>query len=110
MTLVLNSAEIEEAQALAAEDFSRPNLQKATLTLARLHEWVNANSDGWAYWVAATTASKRLQGEVALRYFGASHGKLDDDISAANLARACTPIKAFLTKQGAAQEVVFVNP
>jgi hypothetical protein len=107
MTFILNEYDIEEAQIKAAHEVNRPNLQAAVLTLARLMEWTNANSDGWAYWTKPVTAAKRLQGEIDLRYFQPS--PMDEDLSAQNLKRAYTPIKAFLTRQGVDHSVVFVN-
>jgi len=109
MTFILNEYEIETAQIEAAHDFHRPNLQRAVLTLARLMEWTNENSDGWAYWRKPVNASTKLQQSVALRYFGAWVSRVETDLKPAELKAAYTPIKAFLTRQGVNHSVIFVN-
>ena len=101
MTFTLNEFEIETAQLRAAEDFHRPNLQRAVLTLARLMEWTNDNSDGWAYWSKPVNASTRLQNAIYGRYFGSMQFREDfPDISSAEYKAALTPIRKFLTLQG----------
>lgn len=106
MTFILNESEIEDAQYMAANDIHRPNIQMAVLTLARLMEWVNANSDGWAYWTKPVTASTKLQRVVQDAYRGNGNGP---DITAVALRTAGTPIRSFLTRQGVDQRVVFMN-
>lgn len=109
MTFILNEFEIESAEIAAAHDFYRPNAQAAVLTLARLAEWTNYNSDGWAYWRKPVTASTKLQTLVKSLY--ALHRDADraTDLTAAELKSAYTPIKAFLTRQGVDHSVIFVN-
>lgn len=113
MTFILNQYEVETAQIKAAHDFHRPNAQAAVLTLARLMEWTNSNSDGWAYWKKPLAASKKLQVQVQRLYFAPRPGRMDistdQDISAQELKAAYTPIKSFLTRQGVAHSVIFVN-
>lgn len=110
MSFILNEYEVDDAQIKAAHDFGRPNLQKAVLTLARLVEWTNSHSDGWAYWSKPTAASTKLQGLVHDFYFH-PWGSMDThrDITAAELKAAETPVKAFLTRQGVNYREVFVN-
>jgi hypothetical protein len=106
MTFILNEYDIKNAQTDAAHDFHRPNVQAAVLTLARLMEWTNANSDGWAYWRKPVTAATKLQ--VLVRDY--SHYNFEnEDIPARDLKAAYTPIKSFLTRQGVDHSVVFVN-
>jgi hypothetical protein len=109
MTFILNEYEIDDAERLAAEDFHRPNLQRAVLTLARLRDWTNANSDGWAYWRKPHTAATRLQNLVHSRYFGRWDEQPDTDLTTAELKAAYTPIRAFLTRQGVDRVTVFPN-
>lgn len=109
MTFILNEAEIETAERRAAQDFHRPNLQSAVLTLARLKEWTNDNSDGWAHWPKPLAASKRLQILVSSRYFSPRSDNTDADVSAAELRAAFVPIRSFLTRHGAGREQVFPN-
>jgi hypothetical protein len=106
VTFILNEFEIESAQRQAAEDFHRPNAQAAVLTLSRLMEWVNNNSDGWAYWAKPSNASTKLQRIVETHY---GYHASDADVNARDLKAAYTPIKAFLTRQGVAHSEVFIN-
>lgn len=107
---ILNEYDIETSQRKAAQEVNRPNLQAGILTLARLSEWANANSDGWAYWRKPSAASSQLQELIYTRYFGADRHHFENaDISPADLRKAYTPIKAFLTRQGVDHSVIFVN-
>lgn len=106
MTFILNQYEIDDAQRKAAQDFHRPNAQAAVLTLARLVEWTNNNSDGWAYWRKPHTAATKLQVIVRDHYY---YPFEQGDLSAKDLKAAYTPIKAFLTRQGVAHSEVFIN-
>lgn len=109
MSFITNEFDIETATLQACEDFHRPNLQAAVLTLHRLMDWTNANSDGWAYWRKPAAASKRLQEVVYREYCGRWENRSDADISLAELRGLHTPIRAFLTRQGVAHSEVFVN-
>jgi len=109
MTFILNESDIETAQIRAAHDFHRPNLQRAVLTLARLMEWTNSNSDGWAYWQKPLKASTKLQGLVSNKYFSPRGLTTDDDLSAAQVRNAETTIKGFLTRQKVDHKLVFPN-
>ena len=72
-----------------------PNLRAGAQTLYALMGWVNANSDGWPYWNAPHKAATRL---VALLQ-GADPWN-PKDVSEAELRKALTPLKSFLTKRG----------
>lgn len=109
MTFTLNEYEIDTAAVRAAHDSHRPNLQRAVLTLDRLKDWTNENSDGWAYWRKPCAASAKLQEIVSNRYFSPRHMLTDADIPEALLKKAYTPIKAFLTRQGVDHSVIFIN-
>lgn len=106
----LNEYQIDTAQINAAEDFHRPNVQRAVLTLARLMEWTNANSDGWAHWRKPSAASTKLQKWVHDFCFH-PFASIDThrDMTSAELKSAYTPIKAFLTRQGVDHSEIFVN-
>lgn len=109
MTFIMNEFEIETAQLQAADDHNRPNMRRAVLTLARLMEWTNSNSDGWAYWTKPLKASVKLQTLVTSGY--ALHRQADrtTDLTASELKAAEAPVKAFLTRQGVDPRVVFIN-
>jgi putative salt-induced outer membrane protein YdiY len=109
MTFILNEYQIENAQREAAYDFHRPNTQAAVLTLARLMEWTNENSDGWAYWKKPVSASTKLQKLVDERYAIHRHADVEEDVTPRELTAAYSPIKAFLTRQGVDHGVIFVN-
>lgn len=77
-----------------------PNLARAAQTLSQFKDWTNMHSDGWAYWKKPLRASQKLvellhQGEARL-YSGPD----EIDCSSADLKKALTPIKSFLTRQG----------
>lgn len=90
----MNEYEIEEALVR----FNRgdtPNLGRGAFVLARLATWTNRNSDGWPYWQKPARAADRLMSLLT----GAD--RFDPvDVSEADLKRAVSPIKAFLTRQG----------
>ena len=109
MTFIMSEFDIETAQRQAAQDFHRPNMQAATLTLARLMEWTNANSDGWAYWRKPLAASKKLQTLVNSGYSIHRGPDRETDLTAQELKTAYIPIRAMLTRQGVAHSEVFVN-
>jgi len=110
MAFILNECEIENAARDACEDFHRPNLQAAVMTLWRLMDWSNSISDGWAYWRKPSNASTRLQETVRVCYMSyPERSRPETDISSAELRKLYTPIKSFLTRQGVAHSEVFVN-
>jgi hypothetical protein len=94
----MNEYEIEEAVD-RFEVTDTPNLGKAARVLSNLRDWTNANSDGWPYWQKPARAATRLMDLLnrarVERWYVDSH-----DVTAAELAKALTPIKAFLTRQG----------
>lgn len=109
MAFILNQYDVEEAQIKAAHDLHRPNLRKAVLTLARLVEWTNSNSDGWPYWSKPSTAATKLQVAIQLFYFTSYEKTRYDDLTKVELKALETPIKSFLTRQGVAHSEVFIN-
>jgi len=110
MAFILNQYDIEEAQKLAVIDFHRPNLQMAVLTLARLMEYTNNNSDGWAYWKKPVNASTKLQKLVETFYFTYPYReRREADLTAAELSSAYATIKAFLTREKIDHALIFPN-
>lgn len=82
---LLNNARFEE----------KPYATDGAMILDRLIEWTNTHSDGWPYWQKPARAADRL---IVLLY--ENDRKNDgEDITAADLRKALTPIKAFITKQ-----------
>ncbi|MGV8972213.1 MAG: hypothetical protein ACOH10_07810 [Rhodoglobus sp.] len=86
-----------------------PNLAAGARTLSALAEWTNRNSDGWAYWPKPCRAAKSLmtllEAAEAAQRRGWSYGDFTD-VTAADLAKALRPIKAFLTRQGVSYDVL----
>lgn len=80
-----------------------PNLGHGTEILHNLMDWTNDNSDGWPYWVKPRNAAKGLMEAVSK----AAWEDQPEDITEAELARLCRPIKAFLTRQGVDHSEVF---
>lgn len=102
--LFMNRYEVEDTVRRFA-DTDTPNLLTGAQALERLMRWTDANSDGWAYWPKPTTAAKKLMELLQ------GVDRFDPvDCTDAELRRAFTPIKAFLTKQGVDHEVVFPTP
>jgi hypothetical protein len=74
----------------------------AAQTLANLRDTVNANSDGWAYWSSPQRAATRLMGVLERCRRG------DITVSRAEVRKAYTPIRSFLTRHGLHCEIVEV--
>lgn len=99
----MNTYEIEEAMYRLVNDEDRlPNLTQGVLVLARLAVWTNRNSDGWAYWPKPVRAARRLMELVQ------SVDRWEpEDVTSADLRKACAPIKAFLTRHDVDHAEVF---
>jgi hypothetical protein len=82
-------------------DLEVPNLLKAVETLERLVEWVDSNSDGWPYWQKPRQAATKLMTLIVEGGKDSWGGREIPDITEADLKKALTPIKSFLTRQGA---------
>lgn len=100
----MNEWDIDNAQ----DRFSRgdtPNLFAGAQTLARLRNWTNRNSDGWAYWRLPSNAARKLMELLT------NVDRFDpEDCTEAELTKAYSPIKAFLTRRGVDHSVVFPPP
>lgn len=100
----MNEYEIEETFAR----FNRgetPVLAEGATCLYRLMGWTNENSDGWPYWSKPSRAAQKLQTLLQ------SPDRFDpQDVTPAALKAACTPIKAFLTRQDVDHSAVFGTP
>lgn len=73
--------------------------------LARLIDWTNDNSDGWAYWQAPSRAANKLSDLLHFRYLTNLGKRIEGDVTEAELKKALTPIKAFLTRRGVEPDV-----
>ena len=79
----------EATQALA-RNTNNPVKLRAVLTLMRLMNLVNDNSDGWAYWGPPVRAARKLMEFI--------ENVPDAEATEAKLKQAYSPIKAFLTR------------
>lgn len=99
----MNEWEVEGASTLYAQ---HPILGPATRTLANLVQMANESSDGWAYWPKPARAADRLmtliKGDPSWQPFHWDR----QDVTEAQLRKAYTPIKAFLTRSGMSCELV----
>lgn len=106
--LFMNEWDIEDAQRRFRPD-ETPNLAAGARTLAALADWTNHNSDGWCYWPKPVRAAKSLM--TLLQAAGRPGSRWSDpieDISATDLKKALSPIKAFLTRQGVSHDLLNV--
>lgn len=96
MVVWMNEYEIHEA---AIRFNSDPVLGPAARYLAHFCAEVNAHSDGWPYWRRPAQAAAKLMGLIQghLRAGMGAYPRLPEP-SAADVRKAITPIKAFLTR------------
>ncbi|HEX9085916.1 MAG TPA: hypothetical protein VF867_00130 [Arthrobacter sp.] len=92
----MNEYEVERAVARFGED--TPYLRRGARVLYSLMEWTNSHSDGWPYWQKPARAANKLMGVLASASNTPRGGEVD--ITDADLKKALSPIKAFLTRQG----------
>lgn len=100
----MNRWDVEEA----VERFSdeTPNLKRGAGVLDRLMQWTDSNSDGWPYWQKPANAASKLMEHLE----SAKRTYEPTDITDAELTKALSPIKAFLTKQGVEHALILSEP
>lgn len=94
----MNEYEIDDMLAMFGRQ-ETPNLYAAAQALSRLRGWTNSCSDGWQYWVKPKQAARQLMlllNEAEQQYRKDWEWK---DITEAELKKALTPVKSFLTRQ-----------
>lgn len=87
-----------DIELLAQNSHACPNVQRAVGLLYRLMQYVNNNSDGWAYWSPPSKASAKLQALLKERC-GNLWYNTTGTITAAELRKAVSPIKRMATVQ-----------
>ena len=92
----MNEYDVEDAVRSLTDTDETPNLATGALVLERLVNWTNSNSDGWPYWTKPSNAAAKLQ-----ELLQAADRFNPKDCTEAELKKTLTPIKAFLTRQGA---------
>jgi hypothetical protein len=100
----MNEWEVEDAVERFTDE--TPNLHRGVGILSRLMRWTNNNSDGWPYWQKPSNAAGKLMDHLhaAMRSYAVK------DITEAELKKALSPIKAFLTKQGVDHALILEEP
>ena len=104
----MNRYEVDDA---AVDYREHPVLGPATLTLYNLMAWTDDNSDGWPYWQKPSRAAKRLMEVIEGHKRRARRADPRDEtppVTAADVRKAYTPIKAFLTRQGVESSEIVV--
>lgn len=86
ITAWMNEWDIDEA---VDKYRNHPVLGKATKFLAKFRDVVNSNSDGWAYWKAASAAAKQLCNMI-------EHPETATEEA---LKKAIIPIKSLCTRK-----------
>lgn len=107
--LFMNAWDIEDALRRFHPD-ETPNLAMGAHILAALANWTDHNSDGWCYWPKPVRAAKSLITLLEAADRDAHNGRTDPvDITSAQLTKALSPIKAFLTRQGVSHDVLILG-
>lgn len=104
MATFMNTYDIENALRLLDTE-ETPNLGIAVRVIDLLADWTDRNSDGWAYWQKPQKAAAKLIDLIQ------SADRFDpQDVSAAEVKKAITPIRSFLTRQGQDAETILFPP
>lgn len=82
------------------DDGSTPNLFKASVILNNLADWADSSSDGWACWPKPSRSAASLITLLEDARQAWLTGGFLADVSEADVRRVCSPIKAFLTREG----------
>ncbi len=98
--LFYNDYEITEA-ANRFHTPATPNLYLAARSLSRLAYWANRNSDGWHSWPKPARSAKRLMEALDVAKADYYRGATVTDLTPAQLKSVLSPVKSFLTRQGA---------
>lgn len=102
--MFLNRHDVADLLQAYGDSDDLPNVREAAWTLARLVNWADSCSDGWPYWRAPINAARQLQ---ALLAPWQHYPYPERDIGAAELRKACAPIRALLTRRGVDHGEVF---
>lgn len=81
--------------------WNTPNLARAAETLAKLAEWTNDNSDGWAYWPKPCRAANKL-----ITLLQSVDRFNPEDCTEYEYLMALRPIKSFMTREGIDRETI----
>lgn len=101
----MNDYDIEIAQHRFSQG-STPNREKVADVVARLSQWADDNSDGWAYWPKPARAAAKAMELIAPVTNADIDNFLRQDATDTQVAAALRPIKSFLTRNGVEHEEV----
>lgn len=101
----MNEYDIEEALRFTAVN-ELPTLRKGAEALSNLKNWTNSHSDGWPYWQKPVRSANKLMEALETARNSSYRGEEVKDLTDAELKRALSPIKAFLTREGVSHDEV----
>lgn len=104
--LFMNDYDIETAQYRFSQG-ETPNREKVADVVARLADWADRNSDGWAHWPKPAKAATKAM-ELVYPVTNADYDRMyDTDATEVEVKAAFRPIKAFLTRNGVDHSEIF---
>lgn len=83
-----------------------PKRAALVLVVVALANWANDNSDGWAYWPKPCRSAAKAIALIESTAYPEYERRQHEDATDAEFKAALTPIKSFLTRQGANHAVV----
>lgn len=102
----MNDYDIETAQYRFSQG-DTPNREKVADAVAKLAEWADNNSDGWHSWPKPCNAASKAM-DLIDPHTNADYDRMyATDATEAEVKKAFTPIKSFLTRQGVAHSEIF---
>ena len=102
----MNDYDIEIAQHRFSAG-ATPNREKVADVVAKLAEWADDNSDGWAYWPKPARAADKAMDLIDPRTYAEIETFEATDATDAEVKAAFRPIKAFLTRNGVDHSEIF---
>jgi hypothetical protein len=103
----MNEYEVDDA---LSEFGGHPILGPAAMTLSNMRDWVNRNSDGWAYWQAPQKAGAKLMQLLHDARVSRIRYDLDEtEPTETDYKAALRPVKAFRTRRQATFRIVEVG-
>ena len=102
----MNDYDIEIAQYRYSQG-ETPNREKVADAVAKLADWADNNSDGWAYWPKPAKAAEKAMSLLDPRDYKEYVRFEDEDATDAEITAAFRPIKSFLTRNGVEHSEIF---
>lgn len=78
---------------------SVPNRLAVAVMVARLADWANSHSDGWAYWPKPCRSAARAIALIDSTAYPEYDRREREDITVSERTKAAAPIKAFMTRE-----------